>query len=102
MSGLMFNTHLCCRYLEGYQKESMTLVVDEENTYDLTEYYNSLKLSVLTARKDMWQTIQKKIVKIFSEVRFDDIAYPDLLNLIHYCNTFVEIGEDFSQSSSLT
>jgi len=102
MSGLMFNTHLCCRYLEGYQKESMTLVVDAENTYDLTEYYSSLKLSVLTARKAMWQNIQKKIVKIFSEVRFDDLSYNDLLNLIHYCNNFVEIGEDFSQSSSLT
>lgn len=111
MSLFMLNAHLCCRYLEGElkpfliinlsgnHKDGLILTLMDETTFDLSEFYSNVKVSMLTMRKETWHIIQKEIVKILQKLPLNDIAYQDLLSVLQSSSIFIEIGEDFSNSS---
>ena len=57
-------------------------------------------MTLLTSRKEIWKIIQKKVSKVFDKTYVNGLTYYDLLPMLKICNVFIEIGEDFSHSSS--
>ena len=55
---------------------------------------------MLVLRKEIWDVIQKKVAKIYRKTQIQDMGYYDLLSLLQFTSKFIEIGEDFSYSSS--
>jgi len=78
----------------------MEVVLEDKTTHQLSEYLNKLKKALLKQRKGLWQIIQKKVSKLFLKQQICEFSYNDLVTFLEYCNTFIEIGQDFSNSSS--
>lgn len=71
-------------------------------SYSLEEFYTTLKTAFLALRKDIWEIIQKKIVKILGKAHINEMGYHEIITFLQFSGIFVEIGEDFSLSFSKT
>lgn len=108
----MYNIDVCCKYLEGKvqrynflifsgkSREKMELVLEDKTTYQLSDYLTKIKKDLLKQRKVLWQVIQRKVSKLFLKQQICEFSYNDLITFLEYCNVFIEIGQDFSSSSS--
>jgi len=85
----------------GHQKDGLTLELGDKATHDISSFYSSIKMSMLVLRKEIWDVIQKKVAKIYKKTQSQDMGYYDLLSLMQFSSKFIEIGEDFSYSTSL-
>lgn len=79
---------------------NIEIVLEDKTRYNLREYFSTLAATTLKLRKVIWQTIQKKVAKLLVSTHICEFSYNELVDFMEFCNIFVEIGEDFSNSSS--
>jgi len=99
-SMVMYNIDLCYKYLEEKANDKMEVILENRTVYSLEEYLIQLKNALSKQKKNIWQTIQKKVSKLFIKSQICEFSYPDLIAFLEHCNAFIEIGQDFSNSSS--
>lgn len=78
----------------------MEVILENRTVYSLEEYLIQLKNALSKQKKNIWQMIQKKVSKLFIKSQLCEFSYPDLIAFLEHCNSFIEIGQDFSNSSS--
>ena len=99
-SMVMYNIDLCSKYLEEKANDKMEVILENRTVYSLEEYLIQLKNVLSKQKKNIWQMIQKKVSKLFIKSQICEFSYPDLIAFLEHCNSFIEIGQDFSNSSS--
>jgi len=78
----------------------MEVILEDRTIYSMEDYLNQLRAVLTKQKKNIWQMVQKKVSKLFVKSQICEFSYPDLIVFLEYCNSFIEIGQDFSNSSS--